>query len=146
MMELDLTYADIEKKLRAFPDLVDITSDVSDMIDEENQILSTVVCMQGIDPTTVTATVHVRLRSICRTIVKLRVSAELLEELSHEESKLANARRKRADKLEAMIRSNVEAVTTDYDPETMRGTWDYDIDDTRQSSGLYMDWSTVRGG
>ena len=146
MMDLGLTSTDIESKLRAFPDLDDISDEIDDLIDEENYILSVTVRMQGFIPTDVSTTKHVRLRALCRAIVKLRVAAEVQEEWTHESSKLSIKRREKADKLEAMIRNNPEAISADYDSTKQRGSWQYDTDGTRSAPGLAFDWNNVNGG
>ena len=131
MMDLNITYADIEKTLRNWTNgLSDVSSDIDEMIEDETLILEPTIVHQGYDPYDVTPSgPHPRLYRTCRRIVVLRVSAELLEQFSHETGKLAADRRKRADELEARIHAMPVGMSDEWNGDNQRGSWDFDKDD-----------------
>lgn len=148
-LDLQLTYADIEKRLRSFT-LDDVSDDIDDMIEEETACLEPTVVRIGIEPEDVTDTENRRLWLACRLVVILRVTAETMVGFSHEYGKAAERRERKADEIERRIIDMPEAFLDDFDPTKHMGAMAYagieeGLDVLGVERWLGIDWSCMRG-
>ena len=128
MLALNLTYEDVQKKARHFP-LDDVAADVLGMVEYESVALSPTVWQIGVDPATVSSTVHQPLYIMCRYIVLLRVTAEIFGDFSHEWGEIAKQREEKAALLERKIIDMPRAFVDNWKSTTHMGGWGYADED-----------------
>lgn len=144
-LNLGLTVADISAMFAGFNFSTD-SALISLMMEMHTSALEVVCKQQGFKVEEVSTTKHKRLYNICRMIIIFRVSSEMIEIKSHEQSAIADKRRFYADRLERRIIDMPESCSDDWNGEEHSGSWEFDTDEVAaaaQHLGL-VNWSCFR--
>lgn len=128
-LNLNITYDDIEKRLRSFQ-LADESDWIDGLIEENTILLEPKVRRLGIcDTSDVTSTSHNAIYVSLRIVVILRVTAEVMISFSHEWGDAAKRREAKAEEILIEMERHPENFIDNFDPHKHLGTVDWASED-----------------